>query len=121
MTPLDADTLRVELAAQRAAIERTETGLARKASSLSVAAVVGAIGIAFGGFFALRNEARAQVDAGLSVQRQREDVLRGRVDGLEEQLRRLEAKQDRSETKLDLVLDALRVPAYARPQQDGGK
>lgn len=91
-----------------------------------VAAITVAIATFFGGYRAVLSEAHAQVDAGVEVITAKHDDLRREVERYEksndDSLARMERKQERVEQKLDLVLDALRVPKSARPvQTDAGE
>lgn len=86
-----------------------------------VAVVAGAIT----GYVFLEKEARAQVDAGVSVVDQRtkatqEELARYKGEA-DERFKRLEHQGDRNETKLDAVLGALRVPNPAPKPSDAGQ
>lgn len=77
-------------------------------AKLTVATVVVAVGTAFGAFTFIRNEARAQTDAGMQVETAERKALEVRVQTLEKRF-------DRFDQKMDAALDALRVPQSARP------
>ena len=80
-------------------------------TAISVATVLGAVGT---GFLVVLNEARAQA---------RQEVARtdAGMAGHEARIQTVEKRVDRIDDKLDLVLDALRVPEWKRPKPvDGG-
>lgn len=83
-----------------------------KALAAAIAVVAAAV---IGAILFLDNRVEAQTKRHLEVQTERHDVLKGRVD-------RVEQQASNFDKKLDLALDALRVPQSVRPQPlDGGR
>lgn len=84
-------------------------------AKLTVATAVVAVGTAFGAYRAVLAEAAAQTDAGVRVMAAEQRALDARVTTMEKRL-------DRVDDKLDLLLDAARVPMWKRPApMDGGQ
>lgn len=88
---------------------------ARHERRVSLGQMVAFLGVCFGALFEVRREAQAQVDAGLSLQEQKHAALQKQVDHQDATIRRTEDKVDRLDRKVDVVLDALRVPERKRP------
>jgi hypothetical protein len=99
-------------------LRRVERRVKRSATLQSLVTAAGAVGAAvIGAIIFFDNRVQAQVDAGLSLQAQKHEVLQHQVN-------RLETNQDRLEQKVDLLLDAARVPMWKRPLDpapDGGR
>ncbi len=94
-------------------------------AKMTVAMVVVAVSTAFGAYRVILGEALAQTDAGIKVEAAQREALQTRVRTTEKSVERLEDKVDRQSQKMDLVLDALRVPERLRPEpmpmRDGGR
>lgn len=86
--------------------------------------IVGAIGIAFGVYFAVLGQAQAQVDAGVRNVKQQADNTQGDLDRYKKEndarFNRLEHQGDRNETKLDALLNRFSVPNPAPKPPDAG-
>lgn len=92
----------------------------------SILAGIIAVGTIAGGVLAGVAVAQTYADGGVRLVNERITANRGDFDRhvLEEAARteRQEAKQDRLEQKVDVILDALRVPMSRRPElADGGR
>lgn len=88
----------------------------RKRTDLKLIGVaVVSISTAFGAYRVVLSEAAAQTDAGVRV-------LSAELRGHESRLTTSEKRVDRMDDKLDLLLDAARVPQWKRPPPlDGGQ
>jgi hypothetical protein len=82
----------------------------------SVAVAISAVGAGVvASILFIDNRVRAETDAGVAVMTEKHEALKVRVETLEKRF-------DRFDQKLDLVLDAQRVPQWKRPPpMDGGK
>lgn len=83
-------------------------------AKLTIATAVVAVGTAFGAYRAILSEAAAQTDAGVRV-------LAAEQRAIDVRLTTTEKRLDRFDDKLDLLLDAARVPQWKRPPSDGGQ
>lgn len=98
---------------------------------MKIGTVLGGIltaGAIAGGTLAGVSTVQAQVDAGVKATNERVDIIKDDLYQHKkeeaERHNRQEAKTDRLEQKLDVVLDALRVPMDRRPERaatDGGR
>ncbi len=80
-----------------------------------VGVIVVGISTTFGAYRALAADTASQVDAGVRVIAAEQKAVDARVTTMEKRL-------DRVDDKLDLLLDAARVPAWKRPKaMDGGE
>ena len=93
-----------------------------------VAIVVASLGIIFGAWRVVLSEAHAQTDAGIAPATEKlrvvaEDLAAHKREEAERHAAVLR-KLERQDEKQDLILDALRVPLWKRPEptkKDGGK
>jgi hypothetical protein len=107
-----------------AAQERERKGSPTMALAMLVGSAVTAVSVSFGAFFVLRAEAQTQgaeaakvVDLKATATASELERYKGEADG---RFKRLEDQGNRNETKLDAVLNALRVPNPAPAPKDGG-
>ena len=98
----------------RAVKQTMRSELNWQGAKLTVATAVVAIGTAFGAYRFVLGEAAAQTDAGVRV-------LAAEQKAMDTRLTTLEKRFDRFDAKMDLLLDAQRVPRSLRPPPlDGG-
>ena len=96
----------------QAAFARHEQKLTLRSVGFAIAAVAGTV---VAGILFVDNRVAAQTDAGVAV-------IKAEQKGLDARVTTMEKRLDRVDDKLDLLLDAARVPQWKRPAPlDGGR
>lgn len=95
----------------RAALDRHDNKLTVRSVLIAGGALVAGITTAI---IFVDNRVAAQTDAGVRV-------LAAEQRAIDTRLTTTEKRLDRFDDKLDLLLDAARVPAWKRPPSDGGQ
>jgi hypothetical protein len=104
--------------------ERERKGSPLMAVALIVGSAVTAVSISFGAFFVLRGEAYAQGVEAAKVTDQKATATQSELERYkgeaDARFRRLEAQGDRTEQKVDALLNRFSVPNPAPRPVDGG-
>ena len=82
-----------------------------------VATLLVVVGGCWAVYKAVLHEAQAQTDAGVALVQTRADE---RLRSIEQRLDRMDRQSDRTEAKLDRLMEALKVPNPAPAPRDGG-